>query len=166
MTPHTIAGIGSAIFLSFGALGTWSVFTMLQQSRRSRSWPTVTGKIIHSELTQDISQERDSDDGRIRETTMYGVKVAYSYSVGGQAFQSGRIYWSDGIKTNVEGPARKILAAYPLGKSVVVYYQPDKPDLALLEPFTTKGVKMIGVFAAAFFAFGLVFLGLAFRAPV
>ena len=166
MTPHTIAGIGSAIFLSLGALGTWSLLTTLQQSRRSRSWPTVTGKITHSELTQEISQERDSDDGRVRETTMYGVKVAYSYSVGGQAFQGGRIYWSDGIKTNVEGPARKILAAYPLGKSVVVYHQPDKPDLALLEPFTTKGVTMIGVFAAAFFAFGLVFLGLAFRAPV
>ena len=97
---------------------------------------------------------------------MYGVKLAYSYSVDGHAFQGSRIYWSDGIKTNVDAPARKILENYPRGKSVAVYYQPDKPDFALLEPFTTKGVTMIGVFAAAFFAFGLAFLGLAFRAPV
>jgi hypothetical protein len=161
-----IAGIGSAVFMTFGAFGTWSLFTTLRQSRRSRSWPTVKGKIIHSELTEDIQRERDSDDDRIRETTMYGVKLAYSYSVDGHALQGDRIYWSDGIKTNVDGHARKILANYPLGKSVTVYYQPDKPDFALLEPFTTKGVTMIGVFAAAFFAFGLVFLGLAFRAPV
>ena len=166
MTPQTIAGIGSAVFLTFGALGTWGLFATLRQSRRSRSWPTVKGKIIHSELTEDIQQERDSDDGRIRETTMYGVKLAYSYSVDGHVFQGDRIYWSDGIKTNVDGPARKILENYPLGKRVAVYYQPDKPAFALLEPFTTKGVTMIGVFAAAFFAFGLVFLGLAFRAPV
>ena len=86
-------------------------------------------------------------------------RPAYSYNVDGHDLQGDRIYWSDGIKTNVDGPARKILENSPLGMSVVVYYQPDKPAFALLEPFTVKGVTMIGVFAAAFFAFGLAFLG-------
>ena len=163
MTPQGIAGIASAVFMTMGAIGALSVYTTFAQSRRSRAWPTVKGTITHSELTKQTEQDRSNDSSRVYETIMYGVKLGYHYVVAGKSFEASRLYWSDGIKTNVETPALAILKRYPVGHRVDVYYQPDKPDVAVLEPFTVKGIRMIAFFAAAFVVFGLVFLGVALR---
>lgn len=162
MSSHTIAIIAAVVFLVIAALATAGVFMTLAQSRRSRSWPTVQGKITRSEITEDVSHNTD-DDGRDSTTTMYGVKLAYDYVVGGGAHVGTRLYWADGIKVSGDGPARKVTEKYPVGRDVTVYYQPNDPATALLEPGAIKGAVMSGVFAVAFGAFGVVFLMLAMR---
>ncbi len=168
MSSQTIATIAAAVLLLIAVLAAVGTVMTFRKSRRSRAWPTVTGKITHSEVTEDIERELEKDDddeNRVREriTTMYGVKLAYDYVVAGVAHAGTRLYWSDGIKASAPGNARKIVAKYPVGQEVTVYYQPDDPATALLEPGAIKGAVMSGVFAVAFGAFGIVFLMVALK---
>src|SRR5882724_12716200 len=121
MSSQTIATIAAVVFLAIAALATAGVFMTLATSRRSRSWPTVTGTVTHSAITTEVSRETD-DDRDEKETTMYGVKLAYDYAVDGVAHVGDRIYWADGIKTSGDGSARKVVAKYPVGRQVTVYY--------------------------------------------
>lgn len=168
MSSQTIATIAAVVLLLLAALASAGTVMTLAKSRRSRAWPTVTGKITHSEVTEDIQREMEKDDDdetRVREriTKMYGVKLAYDYVVAGVAHAGTRLYWSDGIKVSGDGPARKIVEKYPVGRAVTVYYQPDDPTTALLDPGAIKGAVMSGVFALAFGAFGVVFLMVALK---
>ena len=60
--------------------------------------------------------------------------VMYAYSVGHEAFQGSRIRADDELRTlAVAGHARNVLARYPVGASVLVYYDPTNPTLSALE---------------------------------
>ena len=62
-------------------------------------------------------------------TTEYPV-VQYSYQVGGQAYQGMKI--APGPEVGGTG-ARKVVARYPAGAQVMVFYDPQNPSDAVLE---------------------------------
>ena len=66
-----------------------------------------------------------SDSG----TTAYPV-IQYSYQVGGQAYQSNK--YAPGPEIGGTG-AHKIVARYPVGAQVMVFYNPQNPAEAVLE---------------------------------
>ena len=60
--------------------------------------------------------------------------VMYAYRVGQEAFQGSRIRVGDELGTlTVAGHARNVLARYPVGASVPVYYDPTNPTDSALE---------------------------------
>jgi hypothetical protein len=160
MNSHTVAWIVAGVFLTFGLCGIAGAIQWHLKGKKSRSWPTAPGKVTVSELTEDIRTETD-DNHRRTETKLYGAKIRYRYQVAGVAHESDRVFWADGGKSTGGGGARTLLAKYPLGHDVTVFYQPGDPTTAVLEPSTVKGVVMTAVFAVGFTAFGMIFLGLA-----
>lgn len=154
MSTQTILWIISGVMLAISALCLVGVVRSFILSRAARSWPVVMGKILVSELVSETSIETDNDNSTSREVTMYGVNLKYEYSVGGQKMESDRITWVDGIKVNSQSPARKILDAYPVGKMVQVYYRPDDPAFAMLEPHKLGSVYFLLLFGLAFGGFG------------
>jgi hypothetical protein len=93
----------------------------------SKTWPTVGGVIVRSEI--EAHDSTASSDGSKKSEAVQYSKIAYQYQVGGQSHKNSRISFSSS-----SGNANQIVARYPKGKSVQVYYNPDKPKQAVLIP--------------------------------
>ena len=108
----------------------------------SNDWPKTEGKIIRS------------GSGFIDTDTMqkeYFLNIQYHYSVEGKDFTSCRISFKY-LSRRTKEAIQEILNRYPLGKKIDVYYNPRRPQMAILEPGTS--IKsfihiMLGVFFIA-----------------
>jgi len=88
----------------------------------------------------------------------YGVDVQYEYNIGYKAFLSHRIFVYDGGLRSSQD-ALKIVNKYRHQHNVLVSYDPDNPQRAVLEP-GNMGDIIIPLILGAFLAFvGLLFLG-------
>lgn len=125
-------------FLFFVVLGVVVLFFVIRgmiEAIESNSWPSVGGVVKTCELAVDSS-----------EGTHYSAKIAYEYSVNDKPFVGNRIA-SGGDSSMFESSAREEMKRYPKGKNVKVYYSPDDPSVALLEPGVRFG-DWIGVLLA------------------
>ena len=113
-----------SLFLLIG-LGTLAGgFAMERQASQGLSWPRASGKVLVSRVIYAYTSGS---------TTMYTVDVQYRYSVGDAIFNSSKI--SDGDFTSSDWQAMQGIAArYRPNQTVVVYYDPAKPEHAMLEP--------------------------------
>jgi len=84
-------------------------------------WPSTMGTIQKSY----IDWRSSSDSG----TTAYPM-IQYSYQVGGQAYQSSK--YAPGPEIGGTG-AHKVVARYPAGAQVMVFYNPQNPADSVLE---------------------------------
>lgn len=140
--------------------------TLFVSSRREAHkiarWPQVTGRVTLSDI-HEFQMRRDDRkrnlSGRRRMETAYMPLVEYSYSVGGRSYSS-RSVWADTEVSGSKAYAEKIARRYPVGATVMVYYDPDKPTRTALE---TAGVGywffLLGAvlaFAAALACSGLM----------
>ncbi|MFZ0548264.1 MAG: DUF3592 domain-containing protein [Candidatus Promineifilaceae bacterium] len=128
-----------AIFGLIGAgLSYWG-WTILQDAKASASWPTASGLVTSSEVSH--STDSDGNDS-------YSPEVDYQYQVDGQSIVNSQIKFGENSYGN-RRKAEEIAGNYPVGQQVTVYYDPERPDKAVLEPGVTAGsyiVLGIGVF--------------------
>lgn len=89
--------------------------------REVSGWLSTTGTVLTSRL-----EEWESSPGEIMD---YPV-VTYSYHVNGQAYEGRRI--APSAESGGSG-AGKVIARYPVGSSVQVFYNPQDPSAAVLE---------------------------------
>lgn len=112
------------------------IFTHIRATA-SRSWPSVRGKIVTCRLhAMGDSEEPDK----------WRVEVAYEYEVGGVPYTGTTVAPGQDFVT-VSGRSSLMVAdRFPLHSMVPVYYDPEKPSRALLEPGETKhALAMVGV---------------------
>jgi hypothetical protein len=121
-------------FLVFGYINAIKV-------RASRKWPQVTGTITRS----CIECNTDAD------ANPYAVSIQYEYVVNGVGYTSVQEMGQYVRKSS----AQACVERYAVNTNVVVYYDPEKPANAVLEPGYTKVIFAI--------AGGIVFLLLAGR---
>lgn len=131
--------VGAAIFFFFA-------LPPLQYSATSKSWPSVPGTITKSEVQV---FKRDGN-------THYQPDIAYSYTVEGKKYTASKITVGDGALDNNVSKAKRLQAEYPAGKEVDVYYDPDLPESAVLQPGTKSGDLMLAGISALFFFVGLL----------
>ncbi len=142
----TIVGllcIGSFLLL-FVAGGVYLIVTSVRSRRKaqaSQSWPSVTGRVLAADIVEYVSRDED------KTTRSYHLAVQYEYEVNGQRYV--------GDKVNI-GPVRRninprrsqeILARYPVGGNVTVYYNPVNPQEAVLERAAahTTAILVLGI---------------------
>lgn len=92
------------------------------QQVQSASWPSVQGTITRSEV----------EAVRSNKSTTYGLKVAYTYSVDGKRYEGSK-YRSSAWRSGDAGFAEELVARYPLGARIPVYYRPGQPSEAMLQ---------------------------------
>ncbi len=97
------------------------IFLMRRKMATVSQWPSTMGTVMTSRLEQRSS----SEDGY----TDYPV-VQYSYQIGGQAYQSYKL--APGPEVGGTGAAN-VVARYPAGAQVMVFYNPQNPSDAVLE---------------------------------
>ncbi len=97
------------------------IYFMRRRMAVVSTWPSTMGTVI----TSFLEQRSDSEGG----TTNYPV-VQYSYQVGGQTYQSSKR--APGMEVGGTG-AGSVVARYPAGAQVMVFYDPQNPSDAVLE---------------------------------
>ena len=127
------------IFLLIGAgLSVWG-WSILQNARASANWPAADGQIVSSEVTH--STDAEGGDS-------YSPEVNYTFQVNEQSYVNSRIKFGENSYSS-RRKAEEIAAAYPTGQGVTVYYEPEDPRNAVLEPGVSGGsyiVLGIGIF--------------------
>jgi hypothetical protein len=90
----------------------------------SPAWPTTSGTITTS---------RVDEHHRYEEATRYRLDVTYEYSVDGQQYVSDNFdFWASQFTRRSQ--AQDMVEKYLSGTSVIVHYDPDNPENAVLIP--------------------------------
>ena len=108
----------------------WGI-TSSQSAFKSVNWPSVSGMVTDAHM----SSSSDNDG------TTYSAKISYSYQVNGQVYGGSRVSFGD-VSTSNSGDAQKVLARYPTGATVSVYYNPAAPSQTVLEPGFSAGLLL------------------------
>ena len=109
----------------FGGFSIWGV-TQLYESVRGYSWPHVNGTVISSAAR---SERMNSGKG---EWISHWPEVRYEYVLGNRRIVGDRIRFI--VRGMNEEQTRQVVSAYPPGKSVTVYFDPNDATSAVLEP--------------------------------
>lgn len=144
------------IFLAVGGgLLAWG-FNTMGKAKASMSWPTAKGKVLHSGVERKVSTSTSNTGSgrRRRTTTTYEADVRYEYRVDANRYSGNKVSFGEYSSSN-RGHAERIVDRYPKGKSVEVFYNPDKPDTAVLEPGVSGGVYIPLGIGALFAVIGL-----------
>lgn len=119
--PLIFLGVGLILF----AVGAYQI----NHGMASTKWPTVQGVITVAELGKQL--DRDIDNNRT--STTYSADISYDYLVDDQPYVNGSVHFG-AMKSSDPSVARAMLQRYPVGKSVTVFYNPARPQQAVLEP--------------------------------
>lgn len=114
-------GIIGFVLLILNAVFLGILFFMRRKMAAVSQWPSAMGTVNTSYL-----ERRSSGDSG---STNYPV-VQYSYQVGGRMYQSTKL--APGPEVGGSG-AGKVVARYPSGAQVMVFYNPQNPSDAVLE---------------------------------
>ena len=112
-----------------------------------RNYPTATGEITHSEVTQ----HRGSKGG-----TTYGVDIRYRYAVNDRSFEGTRFRYSAESSSDWAW-AERAVAGHPVGSQAQVFYSPRNPQDAVLSPGVEGSDLILVLFSMPF---NMVMLGL------
>lgn len=115
-------GVIGFVFLVLNVIFLGIIFFMRRRMAAVSRWPSALGTVNASYLERRSSS---SDSG----STNYPV-VQYSYHVGGQAYQGTKL--APGPEVGGTG-AGKVVARYPAGAQVMVFYNPQNLSDAVLE---------------------------------
>src|SRR6266566_1889232 len=117
----------NAILCIFAALAGLALLLIaafdLRKATLAKTWPTTEGRILDSRL-----REKTDSDG-----TSYEVTILYEYSVNGVAHRSDVWRVRPGSSSFTKA-ANAAVARYPVGAVVPVYFNPEDPADAMLEP--------------------------------
>lgn len=131
MEAYLIPICGSGVIVALFGLGVflivWGIRSRKKAEESSR-WPTVVGSISEAFIQE--NRNRDSDGYT---TTTYIPKINYQYQIGGQIFTGNRFTFGFEKSYGSKKKAQEALTAYPVGGQINVFYNPQKPEEAVLE---------------------------------
>jgi hypothetical protein len=115
----------------------------------SARWPTVPGTVTASSVIEEVLEDKSSDDKAIiRKIRRYQVDLRYAYQVGKRDFVGTAGNWGWTGIYGLRELAEKAAGQYSQGQPVTVYYDPDQPRHAVLEPYSRQGSMAPLIFAA------------------
>ncbi|MFO1076244.1 MAG: DUF3592 domain-containing protein [Planctomycetota bacterium] len=129
-----LALLGFGLFLAwFAAKTLWHSGGELLMAWRSRHWAATRGTVERAVLTR----------MRTRRVTTEGARIAYAFVVDGRTYTSMRCRFAatlggpDGVLLS---QSKELLARFPAGAEVEVFYDPADPERSTLD----RGVPAIG----------------------
>ncbi len=143
-----IAGLGILCMISGPLMVVWVIDSDRQAARRA-TWPSTEGEIVSTRILPFPSRY-----------TSHEVRVRYRYHVNGKEYHSSTVnptHYAFGGKEAAQVGADR----YPAGAKVTVYYDPKKPQPAVLQrgdPPSRPSRILLTSAAILCFLFGLVIL--------
>lgn len=139
--PYAII-LGLFIIAGFVAV-LWGWF-IIAKAQKTRRWPVVEGVIDQSTSALEANDLLPH--------------ILFSYTVNAHTYQ--RVLEFPGGTSPSPELAISYARKYPVGTKVPVYFNPDQPDHATLEPGLARGdwmIPAVGIAAMAFGIFALFF---------
>jgi hypothetical protein len=103
----------------------------------TRNFKTASGKIIESQMVRLKSSKGVA-------SRRYQVILSYKYRVGQLEYKGWRFHYTEYLQNLSEAAAQKIIATYPAGKSIVVYYSTEQPfDAVLVQGYGVEEFMVI-----------------------
>jgi Protein of unknown function (DUF3592) len=138
-------GLGCAVVLGLfvlilsGALVVFDGYVgwVAYRQIRAQNYPTTAGVVTHSAV-----------EGHGGRHSNYRPNVQYKYAVAGVTYSCNRYRFGDVYA--FEGKAHQIVGEHPVGTQVRVYYNPDDPADALLQPGVDGGDLFLATFLLPF----------------
>jgi len=133
----------------------WMVYThigkpMVEEAEVSENWPTTSGEVTASDISQ-----YTNDKGKI----MYSTAINYEFMVDNKSFIGDRVSLSsNGSSTSSLKQVKKALKTYPVDAKVTVYYDPELPNNAVLEPGADVFIYIMKYTPWLFVFFGVLML--------
>ncbi|MCA9013896.1 MAG: DUF3592 domain-containing protein [Planctomycetaceae bacterium] len=117
---------------------------LIERGKASKNWPTTKGVVLKSKVASHRSSNSNS--------STYSPDITYRYQVEEQDYECETVWFGSDVSTSNKSLAQDTVKKYPVKKQVDVYYDPQDPAIAVLEP---------GVFKLTYFFYllGWVFLG-------
>lgn len=116
------------------------------QQMRATGFPTTSGVVSESQ----VKITRGSKGKRT-----HRAEIAYSYAANDREWTSNRVGYSVGTFGDGSSHARQLVAAFPVGKEVTVYYDPASPGEAMLKPGLQPEHLLIALFMTPHHMVGL-----------
>lgn len=111
-----------------------------QLANASLRWPTVAGSITTSDVIEEVIEDKSNDDkSLIRKIHRYQVDLRYDYQVGKRDFVGTAANWGGTAIYGLRELAETAAGHYHQGQPVTVYYDPERPGNAVLEPNNRQG---------------------------
>jgi hypothetical protein len=108
----------------------------------SMRWPTVAGIITTSGVIEEAIEDKSNDDKSfIRKIYRYQVDLRYAYQVGKRDFVGTTANWAGTAIYGLRELPEKAAGHYRPGQPVTVYYDPEQPGNAVLEPDNRQGSR-------------------------
>ena len=173
LTAHSIAGHvlyssnGVPLFafglpvlvLLFAVLAVVAFVRGRRQASASMRWPTVAGTITTSGVIEEAIEDKENDDKSfIRKIYRYQLDLRYAYQVGKRDFVGTAVNWGGTAIYDLRELAEKAASQYSVGQPVTVYYDPEQPGNAVLEPDNRQGSLAPLIVAAICAGLGGLFL--------
>jgi hypothetical protein len=155
MMPWFVVLIPAAFVVLGGVFALKSVI-LARQGRVCAQWPVASGRIL--EARGEVKLVEDNNDRRHRDDEFFGADVKYAYQVGGRDYRSTRLYVGRPVLTGSPKIAQDIIAKYPPGAQVSVFYNPANPAEAMLEPLNFANAKLALMVATGFGGLALLAL--------
>ena len=130
-----------------------------QLASASARWPTAAGIVTTSDVIEEAIEDKENDDrSRIRRTYRYQVDLRYAYQIGKRDYVGTAFNWGATAIYGLRELAEKAASQYRQGQPVTVYYDPERPGNAVLEPDNRQGSLAPLIVAAICAVFGGVML--------
>lgn len=133
---HRLCGLGLTLVFIGGA-GVGGLMVAQRRIAQTSQWPSVTGKIVTSEVVTGTVK-----NGRTLIVSPH-AKADYSYAVNGKSYRGENRRVVSMLHFDSEGTPEQVVAKYPVGRSVTVYYDPNNPADALLTPVPEQSAKTL-----------------------
>jgi hypothetical protein len=129
-----------SVILAVTGLGVlvWG-FRRMQQSSAMKDWPTTQGTIRSSTVVSreaaplNAEESYDDDAPKPKPQVLYRPDVEYTYTVNGETY-TGNLIAFDVTEVSSKQHAQAQAARFVPRAPVTVYYDPEDPQHALLEP--------------------------------
>ena len=150
MNPSVEKLTGSILFISIGIGIAIVSYTSYKAGVESKEWPTTDGLIIKSEIEQQTFTAEEN--GKKTTEVKFYPKIIYKYQIGEQKYECAKISFFP-----PPGTANQIVSRYSKGKTVQVYYNPDKFNQAVLVPGNASLNFVPFLFASILISIGVAF---------
>ena len=123
-------------FLVFGSIFDWPIYLaakdLTERGDASQQWPSTRGRIVQTKME---TSSRMTSGRSSKEIPIYLPVVIYHYQPDGSVES---VFEGDTIQIGLtwskySRDAKDLLARYPVGASVDVYYDPNNPQKSVLK---------------------------------
>ncbi len=133
----------TVLLIFFGIAAALAVIAFLvklgsnQRARKVAGWPTAKAMVTSTDIIEQPAA-----------WSRYMPWITYSYEVSGKPYEGDRIRFGGRITFSSERKALAFLERFPVQKHATVYYDPRRPNVAILDP-TPYSVAFIAILLIA-----------------